>query len=505
MDKEAADRAAMEAADAREAALAEQMRAEAARDAAVSAQQDAEDARDAAVSAQQDAEDARDAAVTAQRDAERAKNRAEAELATAQRDLEAANRRAQTEEEARLAAEEARRQAEEQARQQAQTLEANQRAEKLLAAFPDTASASTSRVDISVPSANGLTFSQSDYAVRPISAAGLRGARLTRTRGGTQTSVVYTDIELSRSLIKTYAPTTDPTPLTFQLNAVPENARENFLRDEDAVEITNHGFRSSRRLNADGTPAVNSDGDPLDPLAKTGSSFTGSVHGISGTFQCSTDCTLTATYSSENRLDGLTISDVANVSFKPGSRTATTPSTATVSLCDTPRSRCAATDGDYIAFGYWLFEPSNVQGDYEFELFAFGPDLTATAPTVSAEYNGTAVGMYVEQNQVGTAEVTKKQGEFIADARLDYNTTDGLTGTIDSFQTTPTGGSGEPSTTGWVVELNAAGANVLERHGPDGAGTWTHQYTTDGSAVVGTFESELEEVLSIVGAFGARQ
>ena len=150
-----------------------------------------------------------------------------------------------------------------------------------------------------------------------------------------------------------------------------------------------------------------------------------------------------------------------------------------------------------------------MQGDYDFELFAFGPGLANSGPTGSAEYNGTAVGMYVEQNQAGTAEVTKKQGEFIADARLDWDGTN-LSGTIDDFQTTPTGGSGEPSTTGWVVELNAVlpnteGTNDLERHGPDGDGSWRYQFASDGSAVVGTFESELDEVLNIVGAFGARQ
>lgn len=43
----------------------------------------------------------------------------------------------------------------------------------------------------------------------------------------------------------------------------------------------------------------------------------------------------------------------------------------------------------------------------------------------------------------------------------------------------------------------------LVLHGPDGEGTWKHAYTTDGSAVVGAFEGRLDEVLHLVGAFGA--
>ena len=397
------------------------------------------------------------------------------------------------------------------ARGQAQGLEANQRAEKLLKvleAFTPADPGGSGRVAISVPSKNNLTFKQSDYTPRPLSASGLRGAKLTRTQGGTQTTVVYTDIELSRSLIKNYVLGADATTLDLPLDGVLADHRTNYLADEDAVEITSHGFRSSRRFDTDGNPKEDSNNDPLDPLTKTGASFSGKLHGISGTFQCSNDCTLTATYSAENRLTKLVLSAVADVRFKPGRLAATTASTAMVSLCDAPLSACAPTDADYMVFGYWRSEPADVQGTYQFEAFAFGPVLGAAAPNdatpiAPAEYNGTAVGMYVEQNQVGAA-VTKKQGEFIADARLAYDGSD-LTGTIDDFATTPTGGSSAPTTTGWVVKLNSGELTEFQRLGPDGMGTWKHRYTADKSAVVGTFESALEDVLHIAGAFGAKR
>ena len=389
------------------------------------------------------------------------------------------------------------------ARGQAQGLEANQRAEKLLKvleAFTPADPGGSGRVAISVPSRNNLTFKQSGYTPRTLSASGLRGAKLTRTQGGTQTTVVYTDIELSRSLIKNYDTDAADAAETIPANDITGLGAGNFLADTDAFVITGHGFPSSQ---------------PVDrPDEKMGRSFRGTLNGVRGMFECvAEDCmTLTATYASMDRGAKLTELEVRGIAtFKPDSPT------ATVSLCDKPRSQCAATDIDYMAFGYWRSESSDPQGAYQFEPFAFGPRLSTTMPTggtdtIPLEYNGTAVGMYVEQNQVGAA-VTKKQGEFIADARLAHNGTI-LTGTVDAFKTTPTGGSAAPTTTGWVVKLGldaddtalATPTNTtLVMHGPDGSGTWMHEYTTDVSAVVGTFESALNEVLHIAGAFGAKR
>ena len=313
--------------------------------------------------------------------------------------------------------------------------------------------------------------------------------------------MVYTDVELSRSLIKTYVTDAGVDILAFALpvgdaaNQIGTLTDLDFLADEDAVTITEQSEIPS--LPSGNTGGGSFSGDAI-------ASFPGSLHGIPGTYQCDTgNCiTLTATYDGDRKLTEVTLAG-SGVNFKPDTRT------VAVSLCDGPDSQCAFTDDDYMAFGYWRSEPSSAQGAYEFEPFAFRPQLVTDVPgtvTAGAQFNGTAVGMYVEQNQAGTAAVTKKQGEFTANARLDYRgATPVLTGTIDGFKTTSTGGSGEPSTTGWIVKLNATGVTAFERQGPDGSGTWTHAYTTDGSAVVGTFETELEEILHIVGAFGAKQ
>ena len=171
-----------------------------------------------------------------------------------------------------------------------------------------------------------------------------------------------------------------------------------------------------------------SNNGPLDPLTKTGTSFSGKLHGISGTFQCPTDCTLAATYSAENRLTELDLSDVADVRFKPGRLAATTASTAMVSLCDAPRSACAPTDADYMVFGYWRSEPADVQGTYQFEAFAFGLRFgysfsrrcLATIPSEGdARYNGSGGrGVCRASAPFGSTDISKRQGEFEAAVSL---------------------------------------------------------------------------------------
>ena len=75
--------------------------------------------------------------------------------------------------------------------------------------------------------------------------------------------------------------------------------------------------------------------------------------------------------------------------------------------------------------------------------------------------------MYVEQDPNNPVD-THRQGEFSADVHLEVSGgTDTISGTIDDFETTPTGGSAAPRTAGrWVVRLL----------NPDEAGTVTADY-----------------------------
>ena len=435
-------------------------------------------------------------------------------------------------------AEEAEEDTEEEEQQAAQpTLEANQRTESLLTALTaaGTPPASSLPVEITVPTRNALTFEQSDYKASSISAPGLRGAKLTRFRGSTQTTVVYTDIELSRSLVKHYASlesTVNPGQITLPTGTFTAGTTNLIAPSSsttpisDRISISGHGLESL--IDADET-----DRTPTN----TKTSFSGRLHDVPGRFVCEgTGCILTVTgayndasaTSNPNRLNAVTLEATGGgtLYFKPSS------ASAPVSLCK-ETTQCLAKDTEYMAFGWWRSEPSGVEG-YDFEAFTGGAGLSdaPTGATGTAEYNGTAVGMYVEQSQVGAGTVVKRQGEFIADARLEATFSGdsvGIRGTIDNFNTTPTGGSSAPiSADGWVVKLEGASAGLLapfddtgdstsvariERLGPDGEGTWSRQYVPartgetnqQPTAVVGTFESEVEEVLNLVGAFGAQR
>ena len=434
-----------------------------------------------------------------------------------------------------------------QAQQQAQTLEANNRAEKLRQAFQGATPGDgggdptlvsplvDSPVEITVPTRNKLTFKQGDRTVRTISTGGFRGARLTRTRGGTDTTVVYTDIELSRQLVKHYANTeSTANPGQFSLpEGVFNPGMTNFIDKSKSTEpipsrvSLTHGFNSSVTATAERTKTSRK------------ASFSGSVHGVSGTFRCEgTGCMLTATGtynaadvdSNPNRLSRVTlnVSGGGTIYFKPSS------ATASVSLC-AETTQCLTDDGQYMVFGWWREEPASAVADYRFGVFAEIPEdagASSNSLTGTAEYDGTAVGMYVEQGALGTSGVVTKQGEFTADVRLDVTfdgaDSSGIDGTIDGFKTTPTGGSSAPTTSStWAVKLTKSGtvlatdtnqAAKIDIQGTTSTGAWSYTFVGNHataapivgaqlhpSAMTGTFNTRIPNLLHLVGAFGAER
>ena len=427
---------------------------------------------------------------------------AEENLATARADLATAQRQLGTAETER-----------DTARRQAGTLEANQRAANLLTVLQAISGSplGTSPVMITVPSRSSRpTFKQGDRTASSISASGLRGARLTRTRLGTaKTTVVYTDRELSRRLVDHYASTTTSGGLITLPAGVLTAGSTNFIAQSTAPINTrlsiSHGLRS-----------------PTATATQT--LFSGSVHDdVRGQFGCSgvTPCELTATGTYDG--SGLTSVTLTTTSggtlfFRPSS------TTARISLCANTL-QCVADDTEYMAFGWWRDEPAAASGDYAFEVFANVTGGAATVPTTgTAEYNGTAVGMYVDEGAPGSTGGTTRQGEFTADVGLDveFTGTDvGLSGTIDGFRTRPTGGSVAPTTTGWTVKLVNAGTvaasatdgtATIELRGTATTGTWSHAFVKQHGtaaadaqppAVTGTFNTKIEDVLHLVGAYGA--
>ena len=530
MDKEAADRAAMEAADARDAALAEQTKAEDARDAAVTEQRDAEDARDAAVDKQQEAKDARDAAVTEQRDAERAKNRAEAELADAQDDLREANRRAETAEEAQRVAEGGRREAEGQVRQQAQTQEANQRGRGLLTALeavldgsnwlsPDnTASAVINDRDTDI----ALTASPLTGSTRK--SGNFYTATLSRTAPGVnqpeRKTVVYSDREKSRSFANHYA---------------------NFINDDVGGTTSNPRFANSAWIgdllgrasivsnpSRGGHPTLIA-ADANDPAARLVSTLSARVHGVTGHYGCYDSTTNAAckvnvaaayidvggTTDTRKELATLTISPegAGALYFDPGS--------GTISLLNVAKTGApATTDAEYITFGWWQERPALADGTYSAAVFAAvssGETYAIGTGTGSAEYQGPAVGLYVDRQSDGS-ETTYESGDFTATAILRATFSGGpvgVEGDVTNFRTTH-------GARNWHVKLefNADGsagtAEIVQAGITNSTGEWEatflnrHDNVAVGVddqpiAVTGRFDASIPNVRHIVGAFGAHR
>ena len=456
----------------------------------------------------------------------------EAEVASLRRQLaDARDERDEAEDRAEDAEDRA-----QQAVQQGGTLEANQRAENLLDTFPDTIAVPTgdSPVEMEVPSKDTLTFKQEGRTVRTLSASGLLGARLTRTRGGTDTTVVYTDRELRRTLLDHYANGRDGDTPRFNVAGITSvtvgdvDTGTNLL-NHDFVTIT-HGLRTSLHPTdetANGV-IVTADGSPTErELRSTKPSFGGSVHGVLGDFQCAgPDCMITVTnrYNNdapaaapvinENQLDSVTITTNTGTALHFRPRRAD----GFVYLCEDMAQCTAGDDGQYMTFGWWRHDPASVNGTYRFGVFSDvmgtgGARIDGVAEVVmgTAEYDGTAVGMYVDQDAIA-----KRQGEFTAVVRLtaDFGS-DTLSGEIDNFNTTPTGGSAAPATAGsWVVILADDGNATIRRRGSISMGNWGHEFVpnhgnlpaaTQPLSVTGTFDTRIENLLRIIGAFGAER
>ena len=147
---------------------------------------------------------------------------------------------------------------------------------------------------------------------------------------------------------------------------------------------------------------------------------------------------------------------------------------------------------------------------------------------VTATYDGTAAGMYVEQDPNDPVD-THRQGEFTADVSLKAD--NGMvSGDIDDFVTMPTGGSAQPRTAErWVVRLRV---NAMTGDGFLGgttayidnlsgvkSGTWTNSPVeahanaavtpgirdTTPPAITGTFNTRVVDFVHLLGAFGAKK
>ena len=450
-----------------------------------------------------------------------------------------------------------------QVQQQAQGQEANQRAQNLRKAFPGGApgtngmfpvisiTATSSPVVITVPTSGRLTLKRGRQTAT-LSGTGLRSTTMTLPSGGDSgKAVIYTDRELSRKLEEHYGDLWDKTNARFNLNRDSGNTDAPTASPPTigAGDISHAATTPPPKwriahnvLTSAAIPVESTEAEVEIKNTKRSPSYTGYLHGVSGRFFCSggTDCRVqvapnyataegtnnkhallsVAVTSVELQSDGRYEAGDTTLHFKPGS-----------SLLQLYNGGPGIVDTEYMVFGYWREDPTSAAADYKVGVFAqaFNDDTNATAldplpsGTTTVTYDGTAVGMYVEQDPTNPVD-THRQGEFTADVDLTLSgtpvdaTSSALTGTIDDFVTTPTGGSAAPRTADrWIVRLDAAdgesGTARIDNLTGIKSGSWehtfvrAHQYAADDvpPAVAGTFNARILDFVHLLGAFGAEK
>lgn len=505
-------------------------------------------------------------------------NALQAELDAAKSDLAQAESARQTAQAAQQTAETALAQAQAaqqttaqelaQAQEEASTREANQRAERLKVAFGTPSSnrrTTTSPVTVEAIRACCLTLTHGGFRTATLSGNGIRAATMPLTSGGDSgKTVVYTDRELTRPLLEHYgnhrdtaiggdktrfnlaAPSGGPLELASSVNLLDSDRWT--ITHGRAASVAGTGFvREQRDSNGNitnaGTAGTLPTGDalPVNARAATASSYPGLLHGKSGRFECGGDgCEVTITPA----YDGTELTVTNNQASLSSVSVAATGTDAILYFKPSGSPALQLYDGDpfdigadteYMVFGYWREDPTSPAADYQVR--AFAQVLNTAARTVdtsfTATYDGTAVGMYVEQDPNNPVD-THKQGEFTADVYLEASGSTTISGTIDDFVTTPTGGSAEPRTAGrWLVRLLGAAADpavypgvgtgttaLIDNLSGVKSGTWdyafvpAHQHAdtdldTTGvqrtpPAVTGTFDTRIVDFVHLIGAYGAK-
>ena len=482
---------------------------------------------------------------------EEARQKAEEEAKAAEEEAKAAEEeRKKAEEEAKAAeeerkkaeqeAEEAGRRADEKIEDSKRQAEAGQRGRGLLTALGDVYNDTDSTWATPDNTASaGINDGATDIA---LTASPLKGstrksgkfytAALSRTAPGVNQPerkiVAYTDREKSRTFANHYA-----NSIIANVGGTKSNPRfgnSTWAPASSALTVRGSGTPSVVHTTSRGghpsTIAANA-GNPADRLV---SSLSASVHGVSGNYGCYNSSTNTAckisvaaTYAQEagtstthHELSTLTITAEAGgtLYFDPGS--------GTISLLNVSKTGVpATTDEEYITFGWWQERPALPDGMYEAAVFAnvpSGKNFAISDGTGSAEYEGPAVGLYVDLKFDGK-ETTYESGDFTATAILratfGAGNDAGVEGDVTGFQTTH-------GARNWHVKLtrdddgSGGSAEIVQAGTTNSMGSWEAQFlarhtnvpdTVDDQpiAVTGRFDASIPNVRHIVGAFGAHR
>ncbi len=483
--------------------------------------------------------EATEAAQLAQRRAELLRQIAEEERRQAEEERDAAQEQIDDAEEAAAAAAASAAEAEAEAAEVIRVREASQRAQFFQAAFPapaNDADPPTLSTDIMMnsPVRGRLDVTRgSGWRASTLGGSGIRSTTLPlASTVNTGKTVVYTDREMSRPLMEHFGSLRDPENLNLLVMGTPGTTLGFSMVNADGestngVVATGVGPAAAWKLTHGIPTTVARDPDPNnlgdyivneeregDRMAK---SYPLSLFGINGTLITAdgSDITLDPAFAENpdnnaQSLLGITTVSGNNLRFDPSG----SPSVYFYNGAD------FMGDHEYMVFGYWREDPRSPISPYDngsIGVFAEAfNDTTADTGSLpppdgnfTATYRGTAVGMYVEQEQRDPID-THRQGEFVATAVLtvDAGTHASITGTVRDFVTTPTGGSSAPeSADRWVVQLNASNAVTLNNQSGTTTGRWNHAYVrAHRYAGLPGAENEAENAIphGVTGVFNAR-
>ena len=338
-------------------------------------------------------------------------------------------------------------------------------------------------------------------------------------------TVVYTDREKTRTFANHYA-----SSIADDVGGTTSNPRFQdsiWAPETDGLIVQGAGRPPVVHTTSRGSHPATIPASPGTSTPRLVSTLSASVRGVPGRYGCYNSDTnaacrvnVVAAYEQEEgttetrrELATLTITPEADgaLYFDPGS--------GTISLLGVDKTGApATTDEQYITFGWWQERPALVDGTYQAAVFAETTDAYPSSPaaTGSAEYEGPAVGLYVDRTSEGGTTVYES-GDFTATAVLRATFSGdnmGVEGDVSSFRTTH-------GTKNWVVSLGrvstVGGDGIAEivQAGTDSTGSWTHEFLARHAnvaaaddqpiAVTGRFDVSIENVRHIVGAFGAHR
>ena len=385
------------------------------------------------------------------------------------------------------------------------------------------------------PASAGINTRQTDIELTALPLTGstrksgnFYTATLMRTAPGVnqpeRKTVAYTDREKSRTFANHYASSIDATVGGTTSN--PRFVNTEWIGNGNllAQSIVSNPSRG-------GHPSTIGNGAE-NPANRMVSSLSARVRGVSGSYGCyntdsseACDIVVAAAYAppatdARKELTDLTITPESGgtLYFDPGS--------GTISLLDVEKTGAPKlTDMQYITFGWWQKRPALVDGTYQAAVFATTADDEDEVQTFalaggagSAEYEGPAVGLYVDRTSEGGTTIYES-GDFTATAILRATfgggADAGVEGDVTSFRTTH-------GAKNWHVRLTGDGDDTgiepdarIVQAGTSSTGTWEHSFLARHGnramadnqpiAVTGRFDVSIPNVRHIVGAFGAHR